>query len=420
MFTRVDIDSIHVGDRFRRDIGNIQSLKDSIKEIGLLNPITIDKNRNLIAGYRRLVASKELDHKTINVHIVDLDEYWKLVAELAENVRRKKMAWNEEADAIVEIDKAYRRIYGEIPRGRPENNLSESDKLLNGWNQEKTADVLSIPRSKVSEAYTIVGFKEKYERVANSGTWFGALSHIKELKEKEYRESQDIPIYENFVLGDCLEAIPSLDNETVRCVLTDPPYGINYVTGKREGNSDLVKPLQSDNINEIVGLLDKSLILLKEKMLPDSALYLFTNWRAYPFIQPIIKQHFEIRNLLVWVKNTWMSGVIEYSYVPKHEFIIYATKGKPTLFGGRDTDILEYDFVKPRDREHPTQKPVQLLKYLINRSTVEKELIVDPFAGVGSTAIAAIETNRSWFCSEIDPDFYSKAVLRIKEAYECH
>ena len=69
MYRRVDVNSIKIGERFRKDSGDLQPLVDSIKDIGLLNPITIDQNLNLIAGYRRLSAFKNLGYEKIDVHI---------------------------------------------------------------------------------------------------------------------------------------------------------------------------------------------------------------------------------------------------------------------------------------------------------------------------------------------------------------
>ena len=97
--TSIPIDNIHIGDRYRKDLGNIKNLAKSIREIGLLHPITIDENGTLICGYRRIEAVKllgmtEIPAYTLNLHNIRSGE-------LAENTVRKDFTCSE----MVEIKK---------------------------------------------------------------------------------------------------------------------------------------------------------------------------------------------------------------------------------------------------------------------------------------------------------------------------
>lgn len=85
----VSIESIKVKKRVRKDLGNLDSLKDSLKRYGLLNPITINSNNELVAGQRRLEAAKQLGWTSINVIIIDTkDKINLLEMELEENNQR--------------------------------------------------------------------------------------------------------------------------------------------------------------------------------------------------------------------------------------------------------------------------------------------------------------------------------------------
>jgi site-specific DNA-methyltransferase (adenine-specific) len=67
-----------------------------------------------------------------------------------------------------------------------------------------------------------------------------------------------------------------------------------------------------------------------------------------------------------------------------------------------------------RGKAHPTQKPVPLFEYLIKTYTNESDLVLDPFAGSGTTAVAARNLNRQFICIEKDPDYYQKILERLK------
>src|SRR5262245_47690428 len=106
------LDEIVVGERFRRDIGDIASLAASMDELGLLQPVPILPDGRLVGGVRRLAAAKALGWTTIPVHIVDLDEIAR--GEFAENVHRKDFTPSE----LVAIGEEVARIERERARER--------------------------------------------------------------------------------------------------------------------------------------------------------------------------------------------------------------------------------------------------------------------------------------------------------------
>ncbi len=92
--------SIKIGIRFRQDLGDVASLAENIKEIGLLHPIVINQNRELICGLRRIEAFRALGKSEIPAHIIRLDDILK--GEVSENTQRKDFSWKE----IIQIKKA--------------------------------------------------------------------------------------------------------------------------------------------------------------------------------------------------------------------------------------------------------------------------------------------------------------------------
>lgn len=143
---------IIIGERVRKDLGDIEGLKHSIQEHGLLQPIGITRSKVLVYGGRRLQAFKDLNRDTIPCVFVDTeDALVKKALELEENLKRKDLLWPEEVRGVKELHELKLAIHGERPRGRPRGNLLESNKLSEGWTQEKTADLLDKSQTLVSQ-----------------------------------------------------------------------------------------------------------------------------------------------------------------------------------------------------------------------------------------------------------------------------
>ena len=102
----IDIDQIKIKNRVRKDLSDLDNLKDSLKRYGLLNPITVTADYNLIAGHRRLEAAKQLGWTTINAIVVPVDdEVTKLEMELEENTQRKDFTDAELLEGYKRLEK---------------------------------------------------------------------------------------------------------------------------------------------------------------------------------------------------------------------------------------------------------------------------------------------------------------------------
>jgi site-specific DNA-methyltransferase (adenine-specific) len=121
---------------------------------------------------------------------------------------------------------------------------------------------------------------------------------------------------------------------------------------------------------------------------PDRHFYCFTRADVYPVVYAAISRMFTVKSCLIWMKQNHGSGDLQADYSPQYEMIIFATKGSRPLRGKRASNVLHFDRVSSAFRMHPAQKPVDLLRFLIEKSTVPGEIVLDPFAGVGSTGVA--------------------------------
>ena len=215
----------------------------------------------------------------------------------------------------------------------------------------------------------------------------------------------------HFILGDCTTVLETIPDNSLDLLLTDPPYGIDYESEHRE-----VSPFgkfENDTLQETLTTLEKALAQAHRKLKENSHVYIFTSWKTYPFIRSIVANYFTVKNLLVWVKNNWTAGDLDGNYGQIHEFILFAHKGRRHLNGRRDASVLHFDRVPENGRVHPTEKPLSLLEYLIEKSSQPGEVVCDPFAGVGSTCIAAKNKERKYLGIEIDTQWYEKGLERL-------
>ncbi len=136
----------------------------------------------------------------------------------------------------------------------------------------------------------------------------------------------------------------------------------------------------------------------------------------------------------MWVKNNHGSGDLRGNWAPQHEFIIFCTKpgsgrtgGKSRpLQGKRRSNVLARRLARSRIEffskvsnykfNHGTSKPVDLLRIIIQASSLPGEVVLDPYGGSGSTAEASLLEDRRFIVCEIDPDYHQQAVARIAAA----
>jgi site-specific DNA-methyltransferase (adenine-specific) len=188
---------------------------------------------------------------------------------------------------------------------------------------------------------------------------------------KPYYEQDGITIYH----GDCRDILPALP--PVCLELTDPPYGVTYEsnTGGRRGK----EPITNDGTRLSLRLYRQTVPLIKA----NHVLW-FTRWDAWPDVWEILGQFFPMRGLLVWDKGTPGMGDLEH-WGPSYELI--ASLGRGKTIGSRDQSVIKFPTVSAAARSHPTEKPVALLQYLIQK--LQPTTVRDSFMGSGSTLVAA-------------------------------
>ena len=195
--------------------------------------------------------------------------------------------------------------------------------------------------------------------------------------------------------------------DSVDLIVTDPPFCVGMtMNGIKGGYTDFIvlKPFFEN-------LFTNWLRVLKD----GGHIYINTDWRTYPFLYPIILKYFEVRNLIVWDKD-WINAGCWYRF--RYELIIFCTKGKSERsFSKSEPDIWKVRKIAPtNNRNHPSEKPVELCEKMILNSSKEGDTVLDCFMGSGSTGVACVENNRNFIGCEIDEKYFNIAEKRISEA----
>lgn len=200
-------------------------------------------------------------------------------------------------------------------------------------------------------------------------------------------------------------AIQQLANNCVDLVVTDPPYGMSFQSNRRK---ELHKSIQNDDNLDWFGGWVKE---LKRVCKDEAHIYIFCSWHHIDKFKKEVGTYFNVKNILIWEKNNHGSGDLLGDYAPKYEMILFCSNGQKKLNGGRDSNILKTD--KTGNENHPTEKPINLISYLIEKSSNKGDLVLDTFGGSCGTAIASRQLERNCYCFEIEADYCKVARERL-------
>jgi N6-adenosine-specific RNA methylase IME4 len=317
------LDEIIVGDRHRRDLGDIDHLARSIAEVGLLHPIVIDAHGRLIAGVRRLNAVRQNGWTEVPVRVVDLNEI--VLGEFHENAQRKDFLPSE-IDAIrrapIERAKAKAREQaGRPPGGKfPQGTAGKTrDKIgafagVSGRTIEKIAAVVEAAKAEPEKFGKLLADMDRTGRVN------GVFKRLKVIKQAAIIRAEPPPL-------------PG--NGPYRVAAVDFPWA--YEIRQDDPSHRAARPYPTMNINQILEFGREKLRTLTHD---DSVLALWsTNFHLIRYAAPILDAAgFSERTILTWVKtNNFGTGDILRSQT---EHCVLAVRGKPTVTLTNESTVL--------------------------------------------------------------------------------
>lgn len=361
----------------RKNDKAVDIVAKSIKEFGFRVPIILDKDNVIIAGHTRLKAAQKLGLTEVPVIWADdLTEDQAKAFRIMDNKSMEYADWNidllkEEFKALKEID------YDLSLTGFSE---SELNKLLQDEDDEG-----ELPNPE----------KPKYD-IKLGEIW--QLGNHRVMCGDSTNEQMVTQL---------------MNGQTVNQILTDPPYNVDYSEKNKflnsiaRGNRNQT-PIQNDKIENFRQFIVDYLKIVP--MADYNTVYSFISGKEIAnMILAFEEAGFYYSQDLKWIKNNHVLGRLDYN--PKSENIVYGWKGKHEFYGGFQTDVILEN--KPlSSKEHPTMKPINLLKTLLVHGSRENANIYDGFGGSGSTLMACEQTNRKCYMMELDPKYCSVIIER--------
>ena len=209
--------------------------------------------------------------------------------------------------------------------------------------------------------------------------------------------------------GDCFDLIPTLRPGSVKLLLTDPPYGIEYRSRFRWSSEP---PRIRGDIEGARDVTRDALQALDAALAPDAHAVVFCRFREEEALRHALDGvgGLRLRGGLVWVKPEGGMGDLARTFAPAHERMLHLARDSarmrrrlPDAFAASRAGV----------QRHPTEKPLTVLEGIVRALTEPGDLVVDPFAGSGSTLIAAAAAGRAAWGCEIDPGHYRTAEARL-------
>lgn len=220
--------------------------------------------------------------------------------------------------------------------------------------------------------------------------------------------------------GDCYEEIYKIGDGVVDLILIDPPYLISRESGFKNYSEDSNEELKSKygGLSIDFGDWDKVSIdwdfLFKEyyRVLKKGGtiIVFYDVWKSSELKDSAIKSKFKQPRVGCWVKNNPVpiNSKINYLSNAMEFFFTFTKVSKPTFNSEYDNAIYKFPICHGKERyKHPTQKPLELIKDLINKHSNPGDLVLDTFAGTGTTAHASILLDRKYIMIEKDLDYFN-------------
>ncbi|ADH92262.1 DNA modification methylase [Arcanobacterium haemolyticum] len=357
-----------------------EKLKRSLSEFGYVELVVVNaaNDNTVISGHQRLSVLKHVGQETVDCVVVELDE----MREKALNVAMNKISgeWDESKLALLIADL----------------DASDFDAELTGFDD--------------AEIQQLIGSLDEGE-VANDD-----FDLTVALEAAAFVERGDIWAVgrHRLVCGDAtsqtdVEAL--MDGKRANLVLTDPPYNVAFESGS--GLSIKNDKMDREKFYNFLLSAFTNMAAVCEK---GASAYVFhADTEGLNFRRAFQDAGFYLSGCCIWVKDSLVLGRSPYQW--QHEPVLYGwvKTGKHRWYADRKQTTI-WNFAKPRrNADHPTSKPLDLLAYPLQNSTQANAIVLDTFAGSGSTLMACETTDRICHAMELDEKYASVILRRYAE-----
>lgn len=429
------------GKRFREDLGDLEDMKESILDKGIIQPITICLINNpsyiegygviqpymLMAGGRRLACVRELKLETIPAIIRDEEDELDLrEIELFENVFRKDMEWPEKTKLVKYIQTM-----------NEEKNKDTPWK----WSQRKCAKMLGISQTDIRRKIKLADAIEKIPALAackDESTARRLLAKMEErvdtnlavaAQQERIKENPDLAkAAANYIIGDCLVNMKIIADKKdkdkdfchgVKFIEVDPPYGIDLCNTKvrKDGDTDYdIKAYNEVEKENYLKFLD-TLCPLLYRCLDDGGWLVFwfgPTWFA-DVKDAIIRAGFIVDDVpAIWTKNRGQTAAPNYKLAGAYEPFFVGRKGNAILKNKGRLNVFTFAPVSQVAKYHPTQRPDDLMDAIFDTFGTPGTTCIIPFLGSGVSLRAAYRKGMLGFGWDLSEEYRNRFLLDME------
>ena len=402
----------------------LDSLAVDIKTHGLRHPLVMH-DRELLDGRNRLAACKIAG---VVPSFVEYEGDSPVSFVISVNIKRRQLDASQRACVAVEIEPMFAV---EAMKRKAENGGDRKSQVVNlpppidkAKARDQAADVVGVSPSMVSLAKAIKAKNpEAFERVKLGEVTVNEVQQeikrekrVEALKTRQVELAHATPVKTKGIdirKTDCLDLISSLSDESVHLLLTDPPYAVT------ENDWDVWA-----SEDEYWKFMRTWLGMLRPKMRPDFTAFVFCDAdKTTQLHQTLVDTGWPVLRQAIWhrpnlAKKRTGSMTFLSSYEP---FWHCGTRhlNLPEEWGEERFDVQKYVVPQSTHKDdqsfHPTQKPLGLMQRLVEIGSYQSELVVDPFCGAGTTALAAYSKDRFCITGDTNADYVAIAKGRISE-----
>lgn len=411
-FTSFPVDQIYVNrdERQRKELKNIEQLADSIKRIGLINPIVIERTGELRAGERRWTAIKSLGWTHVSVQFVDeLSPAEFQILELEENIRREQLEWPDECRAVAKY-----------------HSLMLADNQ--SWTLDQTAEALGMSRNSVGDKLGVARELEAgNQRVIDAPKMSVARNIVARTRERAQSSAITALATGAFPPSGTPIALPTAPlvhmdfHEWARTykgwgfnlIHCDFPYGIGADTHDQGASKSHGGYADSPEVYK--ALLDTLGLCMNNGVISDSAHLMFWfSMDTYKFtFDRLTDMGWKVNEFpLIWYKSDNIGILSDPNRGPRrvYETAFFASRGDRRITpSGAVANVCAWPGrSKPI---HMSEKPVQMLRHFMRMMVDEYSRVLDPTAGSGNALKAAQELDAGYVIGlEANEEFYQRAV----------
>jgi ParB family chromosome partitioning protein len=405
------MNKITIKNRFRKDMGDVDEMAESLSERGQLQAIVVLENGELVIGERRVRAAQKLEWPTIRADVVQVnDKIEKMEMELDENVRRKSMTWQE----VAMLEKAIFDM--------------KSDKNPK-WSQRKQAEMRGTAVSGVNMRIQLAEAMELIPELGECETQDEAWKEYKKLEEAAavHHMRERVPesikqapkwAADHFMVGDALYEMERQPGAKFDFAEIDPPYAIDLVARKSRnedtGPDDEYNEIDEDEYpaffetaaTEVFRVLKQHSFAVFWYGLQHHCLVYDTLTRIGFAVNPIPA---------IWYKGTvGQTAQPDIALASCYEPFFLARKGQPRMFRQGRSNVFPFQPLAPSRKIHRTERPQELMQEILGTILFPGSEILVPFLGSGATLRAAYKlghTGLGWDLSAKNKQRFLKRVM---------